>query len=166
MSVTCGLFHAHLDQCEQCRNNPFGLCPEGSRLLTKQDPTPPDADPVQTAPVSQEYEEIECPARHCTKGRVRSYFDGDIGPCDDCEGTGKLYRRKVAPPQPTTAVPPNSPLDEAREAFEKTFIEIWLPWANVTDREWRLRVDDNGEFLHEHTRDMLMFFKAGKESSK
>lgn len=26
-------FHAHLDRCEQCRNHPFGLCPEGRKLL-------------------------------------------------------------------------------------------------------------------------------------
>lgn len=26
-------FHAHLDQCEQCRNNPFGLCETGAKLL-------------------------------------------------------------------------------------------------------------------------------------
>lgn len=27
------LFHAHLDVCAQCRNAPFGLCPEGTRTL-------------------------------------------------------------------------------------------------------------------------------------
>lgn len=26
-------FHDHLDQCNQCRNHPFGLCYSGSRLL-------------------------------------------------------------------------------------------------------------------------------------
>lgn len=26
-------FHAHLDVCEQCRNNPFALCPTGLKLL-------------------------------------------------------------------------------------------------------------------------------------
>lgn len=26
-------FHAHLDTCKQCRNNPFDLCPTGSRVL-------------------------------------------------------------------------------------------------------------------------------------
>lgn len=26
-------FHKHLDQCEQCRNHPFALCPEGANLL-------------------------------------------------------------------------------------------------------------------------------------
>jgi len=26
-------FHAHLDECAQCRNHPFGLCPTGARLL-------------------------------------------------------------------------------------------------------------------------------------
>lgn len=26
-------FHAHLDKCSQCRNNPFGLCSVGHQLL-------------------------------------------------------------------------------------------------------------------------------------
>jgi hypothetical protein len=26
-------FHAHLDECEQCRSNPFRLCPKGEQLL-------------------------------------------------------------------------------------------------------------------------------------
>jgi hypothetical protein len=26
-------FHAHLDECRQCRHNPFALCLEGARLL-------------------------------------------------------------------------------------------------------------------------------------
>lgn len=26
-------FHGHLDVCKQCRENPFGLCPVGARLL-------------------------------------------------------------------------------------------------------------------------------------
>ena len=26
-------FHAHLDICSQCRNQPFNLCPIGARLL-------------------------------------------------------------------------------------------------------------------------------------
>lgn len=26
-------FHAHLDRCEQCRTQPFGLCPIGTNLL-------------------------------------------------------------------------------------------------------------------------------------
>jgi hypothetical protein len=28
-------FHAHLDECKQCREHPFGLCSTGSRLLTE-----------------------------------------------------------------------------------------------------------------------------------
>lgn len=28
-------FHEHLDKCEQCRNQPFNLCPEGSRVIQK-----------------------------------------------------------------------------------------------------------------------------------
>ena len=26
-------FHKHLDECEHCRKNPFGLCPTGQKLL-------------------------------------------------------------------------------------------------------------------------------------
>ena len=26
-------FHAHLDACKQCRDNPFGLCKTGEALL-------------------------------------------------------------------------------------------------------------------------------------
>jgi len=26
-------FHAHLDACQQCRDNPFDLCPTGAKLL-------------------------------------------------------------------------------------------------------------------------------------
>lgn len=26
-------FHAHLDVCKQCANNPFDLCPEGVKRL-------------------------------------------------------------------------------------------------------------------------------------
>lgn len=26
-------FHAHLDTCKQCRDNPFGLCPTGAHLI-------------------------------------------------------------------------------------------------------------------------------------
>jgi hypothetical protein len=48
-------FHAHLNECEQCRRNPFGLCPEGGRRLRQQatghDPGPqpprsPQPDPL------------------------------------------------------------------------------------------------------------------------
>ena len=28
-------FHAHLDECKQCRENPFGLCKIGAQLLTE-----------------------------------------------------------------------------------------------------------------------------------
>jgi hypothetical protein len=28
-------FHAHLDECRQCRDNPFALCLEGARLLSE-----------------------------------------------------------------------------------------------------------------------------------
>lgn len=26
-------FHAHLDACQQCREHPMDLCPEGARLI-------------------------------------------------------------------------------------------------------------------------------------
>lgn len=34
-SKTASDFHAHLDDCVQCRNNPFELCPQGRELLKK-----------------------------------------------------------------------------------------------------------------------------------
>ena len=33
MRLPSDKFHAHLDICEQCREHPFDLCREGSRLL-------------------------------------------------------------------------------------------------------------------------------------
>ena len=30
------VFHAHLDECEQCREHPFNLCSEGERLLHEE----------------------------------------------------------------------------------------------------------------------------------
>lgn len=27
------MFHAHLDECKQCANNPFALCSKGAQLL-------------------------------------------------------------------------------------------------------------------------------------
>lgn len=33
MQAGAQAYHAHLDTCEQCRNNPFQNCPEGARLL-------------------------------------------------------------------------------------------------------------------------------------
>ena len=27
------LFHDHLDECEQCREHPFDLCPEGQKRM-------------------------------------------------------------------------------------------------------------------------------------
>lgn len=29
-------FHDHLNGCEQCRSQPFGLCPTGAQLLSQQ----------------------------------------------------------------------------------------------------------------------------------
>lgn len=28
-------FHAHLDECERCRSQPFNLCPEGELVLKR-----------------------------------------------------------------------------------------------------------------------------------
>lgn len=33
MTIDHNVFHQHLDVCEQCRKNPFALCPEGVRTL-------------------------------------------------------------------------------------------------------------------------------------
>lgn len=33
--MSAELFHAHLDVCSQCSNNPFALCQVGSDLLYK-----------------------------------------------------------------------------------------------------------------------------------
>lgn len=30
-------FHRHLDECRQCRDHPFELCPHGMRLLMATD---------------------------------------------------------------------------------------------------------------------------------
>lgn len=49
------VFHDHLDTCEQCRRNPFGLCPEGDRRLHQQatghDPGPQPPRPPEVNPV-------------------------------------------------------------------------------------------------------------------
>ena len=29
-------YHDHLDNCQQCRENPFSQCPEGNRTLREQ----------------------------------------------------------------------------------------------------------------------------------
>jgi hypothetical protein len=34
--MTAEPFHDHLDGCEQCRSQPFGLCAEGAKLLAQQ----------------------------------------------------------------------------------------------------------------------------------
>lgn len=44
-------FHAHLDECEQCRDHPFGLCPSGSALLLA---TADDGAVVRETPDAQE----------------------------------------------------------------------------------------------------------------
>lgn len=38
-------FHAHLDICQQCRDNPFALCAEGSKLLHQAATKQPDDQP-------------------------------------------------------------------------------------------------------------------------
>lgn len=35
MTASSDTFHAHLDACEQCRNEPFNLCPEGAKVLAE-----------------------------------------------------------------------------------------------------------------------------------
>jgi len=39
-------FHAHLDECERCRNQPFNMCPKGNLLLvaTSSEPDQQDSD--------------------------------------------------------------------------------------------------------------------------
>ena len=36
-------FHTHLDQCYQCRTNPFSLCAEGHRLIMTSHASEEDA---------------------------------------------------------------------------------------------------------------------------
>ena len=43
------VYHDHLDECEQCRNNPMMMCPEGHRRL-KQQVTGQDPGPQRAAP--------------------------------------------------------------------------------------------------------------------
>lgn len=33
LTITPDDFHAHLDGCSRCRNNPFNLCAVGTKLL-------------------------------------------------------------------------------------------------------------------------------------
>lgn len=41
--MSAELFHAHLDVCSQCSNNPFALCQTGSDLIHKAvGATPPE----------------------------------------------------------------------------------------------------------------------------
>ena len=48
-------FHKHLDECSQCENHPFNLCPKGADLIKKpveastyirQAPIPPVTPPA------------------------------------------------------------------------------------------------------------------------
>lgn len=41
-------FREHIQQCEQCRSNPFGMCQAGSRLLLLGDDIPVQV-PVRAA---------------------------------------------------------------------------------------------------------------------
>ena len=54
-------FHAHLDMCTQCRDNPFALCPVGEELANSYgDPTYLSCDSVHVpsgvGPTSKECE--------------------------------------------------------------------------------------------------------------
>jgi len=40
-------FHDHLDECEQCRNNPMSLCPEGELILIKVTKGRVDVEDIQ-----------------------------------------------------------------------------------------------------------------------
>ncbi len=54
------IFHNHLNICQQCRNNPFDLCPVGAKLLGQAVFEP---DTIVT--------HIETPARAATRKEVR-----------------------------------------------------------------------------------------------
>lgn len=43
------VFHAHLDECLQCKNHPFALCPKGEALLFATADTLPPPDPNGTS---------------------------------------------------------------------------------------------------------------------
>lgn len=40
-------FHAHLDRCKRCAEQPFNLCPVGAQLLGAAGAPPREADPLE-----------------------------------------------------------------------------------------------------------------------
>lgn len=54
-------FHAHLDGCARCRNEPFNLCAEGSRLLAAVATAPTTEDESLTLPEMMKRSEGEDP---------------------------------------------------------------------------------------------------------
>lgn len=51
-------FHEHIQECEQCRHNPFGLCQAGARLLLLGDTPerqPEREEDAQHATVTAEF---------------------------------------------------------------------------------------------------------------
>jgi hypothetical protein len=72
-------FHAHLDVCRQCRDNPFGLCRTGADLLFAAGSSV-DAAILGKSPTAVEPTEI---CRRCGQ----EAGDGKAGTCDgycDC----------------------------------------------------------------------------------
>lgn len=63
------IFHAHLDVCAQCRNNPFGLCEAGELALRaavhgaeavfSQDPPPRPPSPLEVVARAEGYSDDE-----------------------------------------------------------------------------------------------------------
>lgn len=51
-------FHAHLDECEQCRNHPFKLCHAGAALLRAtaehRDGGPANAEQIEPPALDEE----------------------------------------------------------------------------------------------------------------
>jgi len=57
-------FHSHLDECEQCREHPFNLCPEGELILKKVTTGEVNLDDIRryvqrVTQVNYSYEELD-----------------------------------------------------------------------------------------------------------
>jgi hypothetical protein len=75
-------YHAHLDGCKQCANQPFNLCPEGARLLVKEGRQlmPNCLDGINQAPFT--YEKIEdSKAKGGFHYRIADRADNRIATC-------------------------------------------------------------------------------------
>lgn len=55
-------FHAHLDECDQCRNHPFALCAKGGPLLraTVDDSEVPEPPEGTCVPIDKSKGEWRC----------------------------------------------------------------------------------------------------------